>query len=49
VVADSCRSIAEREPDLTVQGLRLAFERHLASERQHAGDRHPPGRRAASP
>jgi type III pantothenate kinase len=43
VVADSCRSIAERQPDLTVQGLRLAFERHQAS------DRHPPGRRVASP
>ena len=49
VVADSCRSIAEREPHLTVHGLRLAFERHLASERGHAGDRHPPGRRVGSP
>ena len=27
LVVDSCRSIAEREPDLTVHGLRLAFER----------------------
>jgi type III pantothenate kinase len=43
LVADSCRSIAEREPDLTVHGLRLAFER------QQAGDRHPPGRRPAAP
>jgi type III pantothenate kinase len=38
VVVDSCRSIAEREPDLTVHGLRLAFERQQ-------GDRHPPTRR----
>jgi type III pantothenate kinase len=30
-VVDSCRSIGEREPDLTVHGLRLAFERHQAS------------------
>jgi type III pantothenate kinase len=30
LVADSCRSIGEREPDLTVHGLRLAFERHQA-------------------
>jgi type III pantothenate kinase len=43
LVADSCRSIGEQEPDLTVHGLRLAFERH------QAGDRHPPGRRPASP
>src|SRR3954470_4266693 len=43
LVADSCRTIGEREPDLTVHGLRLAFER------AQAGDRHPPGRRAASP
>ncbi len=28
LVVDSCRSIAEREPDLTVHGLRLAHERH---------------------
>ena len=28
LVADSCRSIGQREPDLTVHGLRLAFERH---------------------
>ena len=39
LVVDSCRSITEREPDLTVHGLRLAFER------QQAG--HPPG--AGSP
>jgi type III pantothenate kinase len=31
LVVDSCRSISERDPDLTVQGLRLAFERHQAS------------------
>src|SRR4051794_23207303 len=31
LVADSCRSIGEREPDLTVHGLRLAFQRHRAS------------------
>jgi type III pantothenate kinase len=43
VVVDSCRSISEREPDLTVHGLRLAFERHQAA------DRHPHGRRPASP
>ncbi|KQS68593.1 type III pantothenate kinase [Modestobacter sp. Leaf380] len=28
LVVDSCRSIGEREPDLTVHGLRLAHERH---------------------
>ena len=38
VVVDSCRTIAEREPDLTVHGLRLAFERSQ-------GDRSPPARR----
>jgi type III pantothenate kinase len=38
-VADSCRSIAEREPDLTVHGLRLAFER------QQGGSGHQPARR----
>jgi type III pantothenate kinase len=38
VVVDSCRTIAEREPDLTVHGLRLAFERQQ-------GDRHPATRR----
>lgn len=27
LVADNCRTISEREPDLTVHGLRLAFER----------------------
>ncbi|MGZ4509445.1 MAG: type III pantothenate kinase [Blastococcus sp.] len=42
LVVDSCRSIGEREPDLTVHGLRLAFER------QHA-DRSPAGRRPVSP
>jgi type III pantothenate kinase len=31
LLVDSCRSIGEREPDLTVHGLRLAFERHQAS------------------
>ena len=36
LVVDSCRSISEREPDLTVHGLRLAFER------QHAAGRRPP-------
>ncbi|TKJ20032.1 pantothenate kinase [Blastococcus sp. CCUG 61487] len=30
LVAESCRSIAEHEPDLTVHGLRLAFERQQA-------------------
>ena len=38
VVVDSCRTIAEREPDLTVIGLRLAFERQQ-------GDRPAAGRR----
>jgi type III pantothenate kinase len=38
VVVDSCRTIAEREPDLTVHGLRLAFERSQ-------GDRSAPARR----
>src|SRR4051794_14426330 len=42
LVADSCRSIGEREPDLTVHGLRLAFERHQAV-------RSPADRRPASP
>ena len=37
LVVDSCRSIGEREPDLTVHGLRLAFERHQCRRR------HPPG------
>jgi type III pantothenate kinase len=36
LVADSCRSIAEREPDLTVHGLRLAFERSQAAGRRQA-------------
>jgi type III pantothenate kinase len=40
VVIDSCRSIAEREPDLTVHGLRLAFER----QQEHA-----PTRRTGAP
>lgn len=31
LLVDSCRSIGEREPDLTVHGLRLAFERHQSS------------------
>lgn len=28
LVVDSCRSVGERDPDLTVHGLRLAHERH---------------------
>jgi type III pantothenate kinase len=36
LVVDSCRSITEREPDLTVHGLRLAFERQQASGRRPA-------------
>ena len=43
LVVDSCRTVSEREPDLTVHGLRLAFER------QQSGHRSPPGRRPASP
>jgi type III pantothenate kinase len=43
LVAESCGSITEREPDLTVHGLRLAFER------RQAGDRSPQSRRSASP
>lgn len=43
LVSGSCTSITEEEPDLTVIGLRLAFER------QQAGDRHPQGRRPAAP
>ena len=39
LVLESCRSIAEREPDLTVHGLRLAFDRHQALTG------HPPSRR----
>ena len=39
LVSDSCRTIGEREPDLTVHGLRLAFERHQAAERP-AQNRH---------
>jgi type III pantothenate kinase len=34
LLIDSCRSIAEREPDLTVHGLRLAFERQQAAGRR---------------
>ena len=34
LVVDSCRSITEREPDLTVHGLRLAFERQQAAGRR---------------
>ncbi|MQA35814.1 type III pantothenate kinase [Modestobacter roseus] len=34
LVADSCRSISERDPDLTVHGLRLAFERHQGGTAQ---------------
>jgi type III pantothenate kinase len=36
LVVDSCRSISEREPDLTVHGLRLAFERQQAAGRKQA-------------
>ncbi len=43
LVADSCRTVSEREPDLTVQGLRLAFERHQGTHRS------PAGRRTAAP
>jgi type III pantothenate kinase len=38
-VVDSCRTIAEREPDLTVHGLRLAFQRQQAAERSSPGRR----------
>jgi type III pantothenate kinase len=37
LVADSCRSIGEREPDLTVHGLRLAFERHRSGSGPSGG------------
>ncbi len=30
LIADNCRTVSEREPDLTVHGLRLAFERSQA-------------------
>jgi type III pantothenate kinase len=43
LVADSCRTISAREPDLTVHGLRLAFAR------QQAVPRSPAGRRPAAP
>ncbi|WP_409331042.1 type III pantothenate kinase [Trujillonella humicola] len=43
LVVDSCRTVSEREPDLTVHGLRLAFQR------QQSAHRSPPGRRAAAP
>jgi type III pantothenate kinase len=46
VVVDSCRTIGEREPDLTVHGLRLAFERHQAGDRHHAADRQAADRQA---
>ena len=36
LVVDSCRSISEREPDLTVHGLRLAFGRQQAAGRKPA-------------
>ena len=39
LVVDSCRTIAEREPDLTVHGLRLAFQRQQAAERSSPGRR----------
>ena len=31
LVVDSCRSVGERDPDLTVQGLRLAHEKHQST------------------
>jgi type III pantothenate kinase len=34
LVAGSCATVGEREPDLTVHGLRLAFERHQATGRR---------------
>jgi type III pantothenate kinase len=34
LVVDSCRSVSEREPYLTSQGLRLAFQRHSAAGRE---------------
>jgi type III pantothenate kinase len=34
LIADNCRSISEREPDLTVHGLRLAFERQQGAGRR---------------
>jgi type III pantothenate kinase len=37
LVVDSCRSIGEREPDLTVHGLRLAFERHRSASGPSGG------------
>jgi type III pantothenate kinase len=36
LVADSCRPIGEREPDLTVHGLRLAFDRQQGAGRRPA-------------
>ncbi|MGY2083009.1 type III pantothenate kinase [Blastococcus sp. SYSU DS0539] len=36
LLVDSCRSIQAREPDLTVHGLRLAFQRQQAAERRVA-------------
>ncbi|MGY1689186.1 type III pantothenate kinase [Geodermatophilus sp. SYSU D01105] len=36
LVSDSCRSIGAREPDLTVHGLRLAFERQQGAGRRPA-------------
>jgi type III pantothenate kinase len=44
LVVDSCRSVSEREPDLTVQGLRLAFERQQAAERSAPPAARPPRR-----
>jgi type III pantothenate kinase len=48
LVVDSCRSIAERDPDLTVHGLRLAFARHQASTHT-GGAGQPGGRRPTGP
>jgi type III pantothenate kinase len=39
LLVDSCRSIGERDPDLTVHGLRLAFERHQGSGPQRDAQR----------
>jgi len=36
LVADSCHTIGEREPDLTVHGLRLAFDRQQGAGRRPA-------------
>jgi type III pantothenate kinase len=48
LVVDSCRTIAERDPDLTVHGLRLAFARHQAGGHT-GGAGQPGGRRPTGP